>query len=32
LKMDGDLSVSRVPDPDAETAWRYTKGINRSLR
>jgi hypothetical protein len=26
LKMDGDLSISRMPDPDAETAWRYTKG------
>jgi hypothetical protein len=23
LKMDGDLSISRMLEPDAETAWRY---------
>ncbi|KAF2214723.1 hypothetical protein CERZMDRAFT_95115 [Cercospora zeae-maydis SCOH1-5] len=25
LKMDDDISVARAPEPDAETAWRYTK-------
>ncbi|KAK5162732.1 uncharacterized protein LTR77_011215 [Saxophila tyrrhenica] len=25
LKMDTDLSSARVPDPDPQTAWRYTR-------
>jgi hypothetical protein len=28
LKMDSDLSASRMPEPDAETAWRYTKSTS----
>ena len=31
LKMDVDLSTSRMPEPDAETAWRYTKGKKLSI-
>ena len=26
LKMDADLSLARMPEPDATTAWKYTKG------
>lgn len=26
LKMDSELSASRIADPDPETAWRYTAG------
>lgn len=29
LKMDGDFAISKMPDPDAETAWRYAKGNHR---
>ncbi|KAM3418752.1 hypothetical protein BST61_g4726 [Cercospora zeina] len=25
LKMDADISIARAPEPDAETAWRYTE-------
>jgi hypothetical protein len=32
LKMDGDLSISRMPEPDVETAWRYTKGAHDFCR
>jgi hypothetical protein len=31
LKMNVDLSASRMPEPDAETAWRYTKGTHRPV-
>jgi hypothetical protein len=31
LKMNDDMAVTRMPDPDAETAWRYTKGEHISI-
>ena len=29
LTMDGDLQQTRVPEPDDQTAWEYTKGTCR---
>lgn len=31
LKMDADISPTRAPEPDAETAWHYTEGMIAEL-